>query len=240
MIAIHQPNYLPWLGYFAKMLQVDKFIFLDNVGFSKGSVTNRVRIRMNGAVRWLTVPISTKLGLTIDETFVARADWSDAHHTIVGDAYRKAPYRLEMLATLEPAWRAASRETTLASINGVLVNHLAAALEIKTPLIWASDLTSEPEIDRASGDERLIALTRSQDVNGTYLSGRGAEAYQDANKFAAAGLSIKMTRFVHPKYPQTGVSCFTPGLSVIDAVAELGWVGTAQMLRESVCAREGS
>ena len=66
VVAVHQPNILPWVGYFQKLMNSDTFIFLDDVQFSKGSYTNRVQININGEAKWLTIPVSSSLGALIN------------------------------------------------------------------------------------------------------------------------------------------------------------------------------
>ena len=78
-IGIHQPNYFPWVGYFHKIARVKKFIFLDNVQYSKGSYINRVQLLLNDEVRWLTVPCKPKLGTEINEVRVVCNDWQEQH-----------------------------------------------------------------------------------------------------------------------------------------------------------------
>src|SRR3546814_3690829 len=75
IVAIHQPNYLPWLGYFHKIARADVFVFLDDVQFSKNGYTNRVRILGDGAARWLTIPAAVHLGDPIGAVRPARPDW---------------------------------------------------------------------------------------------------------------------------------------------------------------------
>ena len=75
VVAVHQPNYLPWLGYFYKIACADVFIFLDDVQFSKNSYINRVRILHAQRSHWLTIPVSVTLGDPINRVRPARADW---------------------------------------------------------------------------------------------------------------------------------------------------------------------
>src|SRR5690348_1614998 len=59
MVAIHQPNYIPWLGYFFKIAHVHQFVFLDTVAFSHGSLVNRNTIKTSTGPAWLTIPVRT-------------------------------------------------------------------------------------------------------------------------------------------------------------------------------------
>ena len=75
-VAIHQPNYLPWMGYFHKMHHADVFIFLDDVQFTKGSHINRVKILSGKGPRWLTVPVvKVKLGQNIIDVRPSSNNW---------------------------------------------------------------------------------------------------------------------------------------------------------------------
>ena len=103
-VAIHQPNFLPWQGYFYKILNCDIFIFLDHVGFSKGSYTNRVKVMSPSGPKWLTVPVKTsgKLGQPI--TMVGLSDWektSEAISNTLRFYYDEHPYASHVAALAE-------------------------------------------------------------------------------------------------------------------------------------------
>ena len=72
-VAIHQPHYLPWLGYLAKWAAADVFVFLDTVQYTKNGWQNRNRIKTATGPQWLTVPVHAKLGMGIDAVTVASA-----------------------------------------------------------------------------------------------------------------------------------------------------------------------
>lgn len=227
LVAIHQPNYAPWLGFFAKVAAADVFVLLDDAQFSKNGYINRVRVLgPSGVPRWLTVPVNVSLGDPIRAVRPARADWARAHRDTLRGAYGKA-------AAFRTVWPEVERiydglpEGGLAEVNGALIRALAGTLGLESRFVAASDLGASD----LAGDDRLVALVRAVDPEGTYLSGRGAAKYQDPDKFATAGLGFRYCRFEHPEYDQGGAP-FVPGLSVLDAVFHLGWDGAAALVAE--------
>ncbi len=224
-VAIHQPNYAPWLGYFHKMARADVFILLDDAQFSKGSYTNRVQIAGHGEPRWLTVPVRHAFGSTINAISPARADWPRAHLDSLLTAYREtAEFR-----TVWPEVQAIYDDLpveSLAAANSMLVGRLAKALGIETRTVQASRF----DTGAAKGDDRLISLCRQFGDDVVYLSGRGGAKYQDEAKFLAAGIKLEYTDFEQRSYPQ-GSATFVGGLSVFDAVFHLGWKGAAALVK---------
>ena len=92
MIAIHQPNYVPWLGYFYKIYIADKFVFLDDVPYSKNSYFNRSKILQNNKDVWLTVPVKVKLGMKINEIHSFNNSWKESHLSKIRNAYSESTY----------------------------------------------------------------------------------------------------------------------------------------------------
>jgi hypothetical protein len=228
VVAIHQPNYLPWLGFFSKISQADVFIFLDDAQYTKNSYINRVGVLCNGAPKWLTVPVRVPLETPICAALPAEADWIDRHFERVSSYYRKAPARQEALSELTTMYASIQAGDNIANINMSLIRALASRLGITADFRVASEFQHS---EKRSND-RLIALVRSIDRRGIYLSGAGASSYQDPEQFEAAGLGIQFTVFNHPVYAQAD-SPFVAGLSAIDAVFWLGWEGAGAMLRAS-------
>ena len=79
IVAIHQPNYIPWSGYFYKILKSDVFIFLDDAQYTKNSFINRNRIKTPTGEAWLTVPVKASLTDKINEVVYADAQWKKKH-----------------------------------------------------------------------------------------------------------------------------------------------------------------
>ena len=91
-VAIHQPHYLPWLGYVAKWAAADLFVFLDTVQYEKNGWQNRNRIKTRNGPRWLTAPVHARLGTTIRDVMVDTTQpWRARHFRAIDDAYAKAP-----------------------------------------------------------------------------------------------------------------------------------------------------
>jgi len=94
MIAgIHQPQYLPWLGYFDKIARSDIFILLDDVQFKKNDWQNRNKIHTPQGWQWLTVPVIHNFGQTIVETKIKNvSNWRQAHYKALVLNYSRAPF----------------------------------------------------------------------------------------------------------------------------------------------------
>lgn len=224
IVAVHQPNYLPWLGYFAKMARADVFVLLDDVQFSKGSYTNRVQIARGGAAHWLTLPIRHDFGAAISEIVLAREDWARAHRDTLRQAYAKAAHFRTVWPEIEH-WLGQARGG-LAAVNGYLVRAIAERLALRPRIVASSDLA----IAASSADERLVGIVASLAPGGTYLSGAGGANYQSEALFRAHGIGLVYSSFKPAAYARSG-DPFLPGLSIVDAVFHLGWEETAALIR---------
>lgn len=222
VVAIHQPNYLPWLGYFHKILKADVFVFLDDAQFPKGSYTNRTRIGPIGGPRWLTVPVSVRLGDPINAVS-AVGDWRETHVRVLHAAYRSAERFAETWAWFEPMIRACP--DGIASGNRFLIERIAERLGIKSRI----EVASAHDVATTSTD-RLIALANKFGPSPVYLSGKGGAKYQDETLFPANGITLEYTAFKPPAYAQWGGD-FAPGLSVADALFHVGEKRTAEMVQ---------
>lgn len=230
IVAIHQPNYAPWLGYFAKMARADVFVLLDDAQYSKNSYINRVQIDAGGKPRWLTVPVSYRFGDPINRVRVANENWPRGHCDTLKTLYCDAPAFDAVWPWLAERY-AALPAGDLAAGNAALIAALAERLGIKPALKRASELAA----GEAKGDDRLIALVQACGKGATYLSGRGGDKYQDPVKFAAAGIALVYSDFAHPTYDQ-GHAGFVSGLSILDALFRLGWERTAGLVARTALA----
>jgi hypothetical protein len=208
-VAIHQPHYLPWLGYLAKWAAADVFVFLDTVQYQKNGWQNRNRIKTADGPRWLTVPVHAPLGTAIGEVAVdAARPWARQHLRSIEHAYARAPhwtrYREGLAALYATPW------TRLAPLAVDSATWLARAAGVTTPARLASSLGADDDDPTA----RLLALCRMLGAD-TYLAGGHGGRYMDAKRFTEAGIRVLYQRYAHPVYAQQHGD-FVPFLSGLD------------------------
>jgi hypothetical protein len=211
VVAIHQPNYLPWIGFFAKARAADVLVLLDDVQLERAGPTQRTRVKAPEGPRWLTVPVQRTAGNgpAIREAKIAHDGKWDRHHArVLENAYSRSPgwgaHGPPILEVLT------SGEVLLPVLNERLLGLLFAALGIGTRVVRASDLGPRGERGNLGNLELCRRLGAA-----TYLSGSGARAYNDPAPFAAAGIDLVYHEFVHPRYAQPH-GPFVPGLSAVD------------------------
>jgi hypothetical protein len=215
IIAIHQPNFLPWIGFFYKMLKSDVFVFLDNVQFSKNSYQNRVKIKSSQGAMWLTVPVLHKFGqLTKEVKINNREQWREKHLKTLELNYKKASFFKPVFELLREIYFKEEWEL-LVDFNIELIFSISKFLEIETEMIRATSLN-------VSGKSTDLLINIAKELNASiYLSGKGGANYQDEKKFRANGIELKYSDFTHPVYPQLWGE-FIEGLSIIDLLFNCG------------------
>ena len=220
-VAIHQPQYLPWLGYLAKWAAADVFVFLDTVQYQKNGWQNRNRIKTQAGATWLTVPVHAPLGTPISSVTVDhRQPWPRRHLRAIEHAYADAPcftrFRDELAALYATDWEA------LAPLAIASARWLAGSFGIETPTLLASELSGA---DVADPTDRLVALCRAVGAD-TYLAGQDGPTYMDVTRFEAAGITIRLQAYDHPSYAQLHGQ-FVPSLSSLDLLLNAGPDGLA-------------
>jgi hypothetical protein len=209
VVAVHQPNFLPWLGWFAKAAQADVMVLLDDVQLERAGPTTRVQVKSREGPRFVSVPVRRGADARIDEAEIAHDGKWDAHVArLLENAYHAAPgwprHGPAIVETLR------SREPRLAAFNERLIRIVAEAFGIGTPLVRASALG--PRTER--GNLGNLELCRRHGA-ATYLSGSGGRKYNDPTPFAAADVDLVYSAFAHPAHAQPHGE-FVAGLSAID------------------------
>jgi len=221
-LAAHQPQYLPWLGYFDKMDRVDLFVLLDTVQYKKNEWQNRNRIRTASGWQWLTVPVHHRhpmrlLDVQVDDN----AGWRRKHQEALRQCYARAPHRQDVLPRLLDLLD--RPHASLADLNATGVRLLADLLGVRTAVVLASSLEDVP----SGKDERLIDLCRRFRCD-SYLAGAGGRDYMDPEAWRRAGIAVEFQDFVHPVYTQSYPG-FEPNLSAVDFLMHRGTGGERRL-----------
>jgi hypothetical protein len=211
IVSIHQPAYLPWLGYFDKIARADLFIWLDNVQFQKNSFQNRNKIMTKDGPTWLTVPMRTSGALyetpLKDVEIDNSKNWRAKHLASIRMNYAKAPRFNDCFPALsrfyEREWR------TLDLLCFEMLGYFNTLLGVMTPIRRASDMGA----DGAKSD-LVLDLCKKAGAT-TYLSGALGRDYLDLASFAKAGIAVEFQDYKHPAYRQTYPG-FAPNLAVVD------------------------
>jgi hypothetical protein len=198
-VAISQPTYLPWLGYFDLIDQVDAFVILDSVQFEKQSWQQRNRIKTPIGLQWLTVPVifHGRLGQAIKEVEVRETEFWRDHLRAIELNYRRAQYFENYFDQLSSKLMCGPR-TRLADLNIRLIEWLMSVLGIQTKLVFASQLNQ-----RGKRTELLanicIALGAQQ-----YISPPGSAVYLFAEKeeLLSRNIDLSFQNYQHPEYKQ--------------------------------------
>jgi len=231
LVAIHQPNFLPWLGFFHKLIQSDVFVVLDDVQIQKtrSSWVNRTRILVAGSPRWLTIPINRPSGVQQIRltTIHDGADWHRSHRGLLHEAYRKAPHYKVLSDFLDGLYE--NRTNSLLEFNLSAIHAVLDLLGLSDArkLVMASSFAVDSQ-----GTDRLIGLVKR--VGGdSYLCGSGSSGYLEPKKFDEASVSLVWQNFSEVSRSQLGTTKFVAGLSIIDALLTHGPIQTRGFLESS-------
>lgn len=215
IIAIHQPQYLPWLGYFDKIDRCNIFIFLDNVQFKKNEWQNRNRIKTTKGWQWLTLPVIHKFPQKIFEVEINNTvQWGKKHLNSLITNYSRAPYFKKYIEFFEQTY--ARNWEYLVDINIHIIEYLAKAMGISNKKFFRAS-----EFKPCEGKcERLVDLCKLAGGN-IYLSGKEGAKYMDLDNFEKENIQVMFQNYTHPQYLQLFGS-FEPFLSVIDLLFNCG------------------
>lgn len=223
-LAVHQPNYLPWPGYFSKMAQCDIFVILDTVQFPRGSsIANRNLIKTPDGIQLLTVPVKRKSsGLQRYNEVLVLPGWRKKHLKALKLYYAKAPYFAEVFPQLE---QVLPDSGYLLDINIAFIKLVYVLTKLDTKLVFLSSL---PQFAGLRKNELIAALCRRFSAD-TYLSGRGGAVYNQPETFEKSGLKLEYQKYLPSAYPQLWGN-FIPNLSIVDMLFNCGTDGTRRLL----------
>lgn len=227
VLSVHQPQYLPWLGYFDKIAKSDHFVFLDCVQYKPREFQNRNRIRTKEGWIWLSVPVVAGPAGERQNILDVRVDnqspWQRKHEGSLVTWYGGAPFFKDYFPffkeTLAVDWQ------KLSELNVRIIRGMLDVLSIKTPISFESDLSIN-----TTSTQRIIDICKELKAD-TYLSGTGGKDYLEEALFQENGIRLVYQEFKHPVYPQR-YEPFVPYMSIVDLLFNCGGESAAFFSRK--------
>lgn len=222
--VIHQPDFLPYLGFFHRFLQADLWVILDNVQFVRRGWQHRDKVKTPGGEKWITISVQKpELGSPIKEVLLSKdVDWKNTHLNLIKQNYKKAEFFNEIFPYIEELYE--SDCFKMIDFNLKSIKFLSGLFDIKIEYATASSLGAE-----GKNNDLLVDILKRAGVI-TYLSGVGAKDYFKKEPFDQAGIKVIWQEFAHPVYPQL-FGRFIPYLSSIDLFFNCGIKKSREILR---------
>ncbi len=216
--AVHQPQYLPWLGFFSKLDAADIFVIYDDIPYKHDDWQNRSRIKTvnpKKPVQWLTVPVHHTQGELIRDIRIDNSKpWRRKHANSLAANYARAAFYKDYADDLSAIY--AGEWDRLAPLDVELIQLLCRWLGIATPMVFSSQLGYE-----GRSTDALISICRKTGAD-LYLSGPGGRAYLETEKFGKkTGVELLFHEYEQPVYPQQ-FGQFAARMSVVDLLLNCG------------------
>lgn len=199
MIAISQPTFFPWIGYFDIIDQVDIFIILDDVNFSKQSWHQRNKFKTSQKLEWFTVPVTTGKGRLINEIEIFDSQrLFKKFKNFIETNYSRSRYFKTYSKELFEIFEIAAIGGKLVELNIQIIKFFIKQLKIDTKITLSSNLKINEDKSK-----KIVNICNHFNVN-HYLSSFGAKDYleEDQKKFIDKKINVFLHNYKHPEYKQ--------------------------------------
>ncbi len=225
-VVISQPMYFPWLGMFEQIRLCDIFVHYDDVQMPLGrSFMSRVQLKTAQGARWLTVPVRRHAGQLINQVEIDEGtSWRRSHLGLLGEAFRDAPFSSDALRIAKDVLEAGDR-----LLSGLTIRSMEAVrayLELDCRVVIASELAAG-----GHGTDRLTDILLALGAT-RYVTGHGAANYLDHEALEAKGIEVAYIDYARLSYRQ-GHGAFTPYVTALDAIANLGRDARRQLVSDA-------
>ena len=217
IVSIHQPNYIPWIGFFNKILSSDVYVVFDDIQFPRGKdYANRNQIKTNNGKTWLTIPVIGKSDLKPwNQIGINKNGWIDKHLVIIESFYTKSPYFKEYYSEIKNIYL--KDHNLLIDLTLDLIRHFIKIFDKKTKIILSSDIKT----DLKGMDKILYILKYLQATKYISGDGDGSKRYIDENLFKENNIELIWQNYKHPTYNQQ-FGEFIPYMSILDLLFNEG------------------
>ena len=214
IVSIHQPGYIPWLGFFKKILYSDVFVFLDDAKYVPKDWHSRNKIRTSQGDSLLSIPIKKNSGENINEVKIFNeSNWSRIHKKTIKIAYQKAEFFNEYWDEFSSIYD--KKFERLLDLNLEIIYFILKKLDIQTKTLLSSDMKI---VERGSDRNLKICEVLDADV---YLSGSHGVNYLKEEDFTKKNITVEYQNFQHPVYRQP-YQPFIPNMGAIDLLFNEG------------------
>jgi hypothetical protein len=225
-VVIHQPDFLPYIGFFHRLLHSDLYVVLDNVQFVRGSNSwhNRDKIKTPQGEKWITVTTQKKhhTALINEMELYEKEKLRERHLNLFRSNYIKANFYKEIFSYIEQLYNYECEKMIDFNMKSILI--LMQLFDIDIKYIFASDIQAE-----GKGNGIIVDILKKVNAT-TYLSGIGAKSYYEPTLYEEAGIKVVFQEFEHPVYPQL-FGNFIPYLSSIDLLFNCGIEKSREIIR---------
>jgi hypothetical protein len=227
IISAHQPNFIPYLGFFDKMSKSDIFVIRDEVLYMKKEFHNRNKIRIlsnKPQSKWISVPTDNPHNYILhtkikNDCRIKNRPWHKFLLNEIKSNYANSPYFKDFFPKFEDILN--NEDESLLKLNMKIINFLKDKFNINTKIILASELNLKPQnYQKSDASTDLAKICEALNAS-TYLSGPGAKTYLSLNPFKQKNINVEFQEFTHPVYNQSGAP-FLPNMAAIDALFHTG------------------
>jgi len=217
IVSIHQPNYIPWVGFFNKILSSDVYVVFDDVQFPRGKdYANRNQIKTNNGKKWLTVPVNGKSQLRPwNKIEINNNDWIEQHLSLLESFYRKSEY----FATYYPGLKEIYHRghIKLIDLNLDLIKYILKEIGKDVDIVMSSDIKTDKK-----GLDKILHILKELNAT-TYISGsgEGSKRYIDESLFKENSIKLIWQKFDQLEYKQQ-FGEFMPYMTILDLLFNHG------------------
>ena len=217
IVSIHQPNYIPWLGFFHKLLLSDTYVVFDDVQFPRGKdYTNRNQIKTNNGKMWLTASVLGKKELKPwNQIEINNNGWKEKHLNNIESFYKKTPYFKSYFLFLKRIYE--TNHKLLLDFNLDLIIFFLGCLNKECNIVLSSDIKT-----KLTGLDKILYILKNQNTT-KYISGdgEGSKRYINEQLFKDNNIELVWQNYKHPTYNQL-YGEFIPYLSILDLLFNEG------------------
>lgn len=222
-VVIHQPDFLPYLGFFHKLLNADKFVVLDDVQFLRRGWHHRDKIKTINGEAWLTVELKkSSQSSKILEIKLNDGNWKLKHINLITENYKKAEFFEEIYPYITDLYQREYKTLIDFNLRGIKI--LLEIFDIDIPMTYASEYSL-----KSKSNELLVDILCKENAT-HYLTGSGAKDYFIEKPFSEKDIMLIWQNFNHPSYPQL-YGDFIPYLSSIDLLFNCGIHKSREIIR---------